>query len=65
MHKQNFAFFNENRKRNGELLEMELRMYRSTFSFNIIYIISLSLYITFTLVVTVNNVALVLSLIHI
>lgn len=43
MHKQNFAFFNENRKRNGELLEMELRMYRSTFSFNIIYIISLSL----------------------
>ena len=42
MHKQNFAFFNENRKRNGELLEMELRMYRSTFSFNI-YIISLSL----------------------
>jgi hypothetical protein len=38
MHKQNFAFFNENRKRNGELLEMELRMYRSTFSFNIIYI---------------------------
>lgn len=43
MHKQNFAFFNENRKRNGGLLEMELRMYRSTFSFNIIYIISLSL----------------------
>lgn len=44
MHKQNFAFFNENRKRNGELLEMELRMYRSTFSFTYnIYIISLSL----------------------
>lgn len=42
MHKQNFAFFNENRKRNGELLEMELRMYR-TFSFTYnIYIISLS-----------------------
>ena len=45
MHKQNFAFFNENRKRNGELLEMELRMYRSTFSFTYnIYIISLSLH---------------------
>ena len=44
MHKQNFAFFNENRKRNGELLEMELRMYR-TFSFTYnIYIISLSLH---------------------
>jgi hypothetical protein len=43
MHKQNFAFFNENRKRNGGLLEMELRMYR-TFSFTYnIYIISLSL----------------------
>ena len=27
MHKQNFAFFNENRKRNGELFEMELRTY--------------------------------------